>query len=526
MKKEWDVSVDGRKLSGGEIISAIFESRNIDDVSHFLCPNECDLIPFDKMINIDQAFKIIDDAIMMNENFLIYADTDTDGCTSGAIMYRYLLNFTDNISCYINEGKAHGVASFDVSQYQSDVIIIVDSIDKPDCYKKFIDLGKRVVILDHHIIPDNFDADVVLVSSANNYPNPHLSGAGVVWKFCKYCDEMYLTDYADSLVDLATCGIIADMVDMISEENRYICSLGFKNIKNTGIKKVNGSYKFDSQAISFGIAPLVNAANRLNINEQALKLFLEDDEKEVNKIIKTLKLAKEQQNTIVSELMPSITAQAQMQINNKVMSFVIDTDSSVSGLIGNQLVAKYQRPVFVLKKTDNGYSGSGRGCGLDNFKQYVDNTGLACTGGHENAFGIEISDENYNTLMYNINQILSDVEFSETQFADIELNLEQVNTHLIDNFKAVNLISGEGFKPLKVVIRNITDYDVGTMSNGKHLKISVGDLIIIKWNYQGDFEEFDGRPFSIIGGLSSGFFGRTFYKQIIIDDYMFEDVIK
>jgi single-stranded-DNA-specific exonuclease len=363
-----------------------------------------------------------------------------------------------------------------------------------------------------------------LVSSANNYPNPHLSGAGVVWKFCKYCDEMYLTDYADSLVDLATCGIIADMVDMTSKENRYICSLGFKNIKNTGIKKVNGGYKFDSQAISFGIAPLVNAANRLNINEQALKLFLEDGEKEVNKIIKTLKSAKEQQNVIVSELMPSITVQAQMQINNKVMSFVIDTDSSVSGLIGNQLVAKYQRPVFVLKKTDNGYSGSGRGYGLDNFKQYVDNTGLACTGGHENAFGIEISGENYNTLMYNINQVLSDVEFSETQFADIELNLEQVDTNLIDNFKAVNLISGEGFKPLKVVIRNITDYDVGTMSNGKHLKISVGDLIIIKWNYQGDFEEFDGRPFSIIGGLSSGFFGRTFYKQIIIDDYMFEDV--
>jgi hypothetical protein len=64
------------------------------------------------------------------------------------------------------------------------------------------------------------------------------------------------------------------------------------------------------------------------------------------------------------------------------------------------------------------------------------------------------------------------------------------------------------------------------MSGGKHLKISVGDLLIIKWNYQGDFEEFDGRPFSIIGGLSSGFLGRTFYKQIIIDDYMFEDVIK
>ena len=60
------------------------------------------------------------------------------------------------------------------------------------------------------------------------------------------------------------------------------------------------------------------------------------------------------------------------------------------------------------------------------------------------------------------------------------------------------------------------------MSGGKHLKISVGDVVIIKWNFNGSFEEFDGRPFSIIGGLTSGYFGRTYYKQIIIDDYIFE----
>ena len=153
---------------------------------------------------------------------------------------------------------------------------------------------------------------------------------------------------------------------------------------------------------------------------------------------------------------------------------------------------------------------------------FVDKTELAWTGGHENAFGIEITDENYIEFQQKINEILADIEFSETKTADVELNLEQITDNLIDNFKVVNKISGEGFKPLNVVIRNITDYDVGNMSGGKHLKISVGDVVIIKWNYNGNFEEFDGRPFSIIGGLTSGYFGRTYYKQIIIDDYMFE----
>ena len=473
----------------------------------------------DRLHNIDKAFEIIDEGLTMNYKFEVIFDTDCDGITAGSIMYKWLKNFTNNVTTYINEGKEHGVKNFNISACDADIVIIVDSINEPECYEKF--KGKQVIILDHHIIPDNFNANVTLISSANDYPNPQLSGAGVVWKFCKYCDEMFLTDYADNLVDLATCGLIADMMDMTSEENRYICSLGFNNVHNTGIKKINGSYKFDSQAVSFGIAPLVNAANRLNLNTEALKLFISEDEKEVAKIVKNLKSAKEEQNTIVSDLMPSIREQAKSQLDNKVMFFVIDTDAGISGLIANKLIAEYQRPVFVLKKTDKGYAGSGRGYGIEDFRQLCEDCGFTVMG-HPEAFGVSIDTDKFQEAFDRLNESLKDVEFTDAKLADVELNLEQITDQLIDNFKSVNKISGEGFKPLSVVIRNITDYDVGYMSGGKHLKISVGDVVIIKWNFNGSFEEFDGRPFSIIGGLTSGYFGRTYYKQIIIDDYIFE----
>ena len=473
----------------------------------------------DRLHNIDKAFEIIDEGLTMNYKFEVIFDTDCDGITAGSIMYKWLKNFTNNVTTYINEGKEHGVKNFNISACDADIVIIVDSINEPECYEKF--KGKQVIILDHHIIPDNFNANVTLISSANDYPNPQLSGAGVVWKFCKYCDEMFLTDYADNLVDLATCGLIADMMDMTSEENRYICSLGFNNVHNTGIKKINGSYKFDSQAVSFGIAPLVNAANRLNLNTEALKLFISEDEKEVAKTVKNLKSAKEEQNTIVSDLMPSIREQAKSQLDNKVMFFVIDTDAGISGLIANKLIAEYQRPVFVLKKTDKGYAGSGRGYGIEDFRQLCEGCGFTVMG-HPEAFGVSIDTDKFQEAFDRLNESLKDVEFTDAKLADVELNLEQITDQLIDNFKSVNKISGEGFKPLSVVIRNITDYDVGYMSGGKHLKISVGDVVIIKWNFNGSFEEFDGRPFSIIGGLTSGYFGRTYYKQIIIDDYIFE----
>lgn len=519
MKKQWGVKFDGRSLGSGEIISTIFNKRGIEDFSHFLNPNEDDLIPLDRLHNIDKAFEIIDEGLTMNYKFEVIFDTDCDGITAGSIMYKWLKNFTNNVTTYINKGKEHGVKNYDISACDADIIIIVDSINEPECYEKF--KGKQVIILDHHIIPDNFNANVILVSSANDYPNPQLSGAGVVWKFCKYCDEMFLTDYADNLVDLATCGLIADMMDMTSAENRYICSLGFNNVQNTGIKKINGSYKFDSQAVSFGIAPLVNAANRLNLNTEALKLFISEDEKEVAKTVKNLKSAKEEQNTIVSDLMPSIREQAKSQLDNKVMFFVVGTDAGISGLIANKLIAEYQRPVFVLKKTDKGYAGSGRGYGIEDFRQLCEGCGFTVMG-HPEAFGVSIDTDKFQEAFDRLNESLKNVEFAETKLADVELNLKQITDQLIDSFKSVNKISGEGFKPLSVIIRNITDYDVGYMSGGKHLKISVGDVVIIKWNFNGSFEDFDGKPFSIIGGLTSGYFGRTYYKQIIIDDYMFE----
>ena len=69
------------------------------------------------------------------------------------------------------------------------------------------------------------------------------------------------------------------------------------------------------------------------------------------------------------------------------------------------------------------------------------------------------------------------------------------------------------------MITGITDYTVGNMSNFKHLKVNLGEICLIKWNFCGNWEGLDGRPLTVIGELDSGFFGRTFYKQLIINGY-------
>ena len=116
------------------IINTILTNRGIDDIYHFLLPQKEDLIPFDKLKNIHKAFEIIDEGLIMNYKFEIIFDTDCDGITAGSIMYKWLKNFTNNVTTYINEGKEHGVKNFDASACDADIIIIVDSINEPECY--------------------------------------------------------------------------------------------------------------------------------------------------------------------------------------------------------------------------------------------------------------------------------------------------------------------------------------------------------------------------------------------------------
>jgi single-stranded-DNA-specific exonuclease len=327
-------------------------------------------------------------------------------------------------------------------------------------------------------------------------------------------------------------------VGVESPENRYICYKGFSNQVNPALKKINGSYEFNSQAVSFGIAPLVNASNRMNENEKAVELFLSEDAKEITRLVNDLKSCKEYQNLEIADVMPELEIQAEGQMDKKVMFFFIDTNAEVKGLIGNKLLEKYQRPVIVLSNRitvneetgeveKHEYFGSARAVGVKNFKEYVDNTGLVGSGGHENAHGIWFDAEVLADFQNALEDALKDVEFVQETTLDIQIDQEQITDDLIRQLKMLNRISGQGWPQISVMVSGIMDYEVGQMSGGKHLKLIVGDgkTLLIKWNFNGDWDQFDGSV-SAIGTLDSGCFGRNYYRQLIINDFKvdkFED---
>lgn len=546
MKKKWTVKYDCRNMSTNEIIDIILQDRKVESMEALLYPDDECLIPFEKMRNIDQAAEIILDGIENGSKFLSYWDTDDDGCSSGAIATRWLRNKGADVATYINQGKEHGIAKASPEVFKGiDILWIVDSIEtRMYPYERALNAGvKQIIITDHHLVSKSMQKQmemtgkITLVSSAVDYPNPALSGSATTWKLCQYMDWMELDDYSDSLVDLAASGLIADMVDVGVEslENRYICAKGFSNQVNPALKKINGSYEYNSQAVSFGIAPLVNAANRVNENEKVVQLFLSDNPKEITQLVGDLRECKELQNLEIAEIMPQLEEQAAEQMDKKVMFFFVETNNEVKGLLCNKLLEKYSRPVIVLSErfkvdeetgelVDREYFGSMRATGVKNFKEYLDNTGLCGTGGHELACGLWLDVEVFDDFKNALEDALKDVEFIQEAVVDIQIDQEQITDDLIKKLRLLNRISGTGWPQISVMVSGIKDYEVGTMSGGKHLKFMIGDgsLLFIKWNYSGDWDNLDGE-LSAIGTLDYGYFGRNYYRQLIMNDFTIDN---
>lgn len=526
--KNYKVLNDCRQMYEDEVFDVILEQRGITNPEHFFNPTEDDLLPLDSLLRIEDAFRRVDKAIKEDEKISILFDTDLDGTSSGAIITRYLKNFTSNIKTYIDEGKQHGLIGQDIEKFHDvDLLIIVDSLDKDESqYKKLHESGTDIIILDHHAIKEiiPYDKYAILVSSQRNYGNPQLSGAGVTWKFCKYMDEQYLTGYADELADLAACGLVGDMMDMTVMENRYIVSKGLSKIYNSAIKKIVGGFEFNSNAISFSVAPIINASNRIGKNDIAMKAFIEDDNKILLKYMRELKKCKELQNAEVDKILPNAIQSCEEQKDKKMIVVFINTDYGISGLLGNKLLEKYQRPILILKDCGDTYKGSMRATGVDDFRKICNESGLAKADGHELASGIEIKKELLNEFTLYIEETLSELKSDSVVDVDIQLDISDITRKMVDLIKSIDKISGANFKPIKVYINNIYDYEIGNMSDYKHLTIKPNDyLLIIKWNYNGSFDEMEDHSLvndelKVVGTVDSGFLGRKFVLKVVCDE--------
>lgn len=557
MNKKWEyynadeekVNEISEKFNIDKLIARILVNRGIiedEKISIFLNPNRNDFYDPYLLNDMDKAVDRIIKAINNKEKIIIYGDYDVDGITSTTVLKKFLEERGIEIGYYIpnrlNEGYGLNNNAIDkIVDKNYSLMITVDCgiscINEVEYIKKF---GIDVIITDHHEPLEELPKAMAVIDPKrkdNTYPFNQLAGVGVVFKLIQAISIKLGLEEKEFLkyLDLVCVGTISDIVPLI-DENRVIAKLGLKLVnvtKNIGLKSLLNSSGFkiiDANTISFGIAPKINACGRMGHEEEAIELLLSNNYVRVQEL--TGKLNAYNKNR--QEIEKKIFEEAINKIKNEEEKSVIVLGSEnwhhgVIGIVASKITEIYFKPTILLCFEDEIAKGSGRSVqGFD-----LHNALCKCSdlldkyGGHEMAIGLSLKKENYNMFKNKFEEIARDYKVDDIIpiiYVDSQVSSKTLNLDLVKQLKLLEPY-GEGNKVPIFIYRNIKIDSIRTLTEGKHLKLTLKDdnnlINAIGFNMGQITDDYlIGDKVDIVGVLEVNSFNGNETIQINIRDIM------
>ena len=556
-------------------LETIAKIRGIKEMDRFLNPTQDELHDPYLIKNIEDASNRIIRAIMNKERICLSYDADADGITANTVMQRYLLNYTDNVTYIYNErNHGHGIheqtrldfvteEDYDAKGKikdeekaerfalnssnlekikESNLLIIIDSSSNDDraCQRLIENFGVEIIILDHHAI-ERENPHVLLVNpqqEGDNYPNKHLSGAGVVFKVIQVMEDTLGQVDPWQYIDLVAVGMYADVMRIDVLENRYLIMEGLRNMKNVGLVRILkggkvDTFRMDASAIGFTIAPLINGVARMDCIKLAIDILLTDDDNEAKK----LRLKMQKVNETKKVLQKQIVDQYMSKVNSsKKVLMVLDEQSSkgFNGIVAQQLSDKYKRPVLVGRLHKGTASGSFRSYNGFKMKTFLQGFGDDIEAlGHEGAGGFVIKEDRLQDLETYIDRLMPSLDDEEpTVLYDIEIDVSEIGEYIraVEQF---NIVTGNGFPKIVTRVNGITVEEPKCIGKTMEtVKISTfDDMELIKFkvdeNYASELVVFD--VVDAVGELKMNNFYNFGLKQLIstpqvmLEDYKVQE---
>ena len=551
-------------------VEQVLANRGIapENVEHYLHTSDQDILNPTLIMNIDEGIRILIKHIAQGDKVLIQIDSDCDGYTSAAELINYLNRLfpgfvQSNIYYRIHTGKQHGIILDTIPNDVKLVIAPDSSSNDYEVHQQLKERGIDVLVIDHHEADAISENACIINNQLCDYPTKSLSGVGMVYKFCSRIDELLNVDYADDYLDLVALGMVADMMDLRDFETRHLITRGLENIRNPYFKGMVDKQSYSLKdgispiGVAFYIAPYVNATIRMGTQEEKLILFESMlDYRGYELIPSTKRGCKGQQETRVEQACRNCTNIKNRQtkardaaletieriieekklLDNKILAIKLDTfaaDKNLTGLIANQLMAKYQRPVLLLNKTEDGWEGSGRGYDkskFDNLREFLKESELVMYAeGHANALGVGITDEDFATFINYSNQALANFDFTPCYKVDFIFYGDDFRGADIVEIAELKSLWGQGVEEPLVAIEhiNIHNGNVTLMSPDKSptLKITLpnGTSLIKFKSSQEEYEKLHSETgcitINVVGKCERNIWNGIVSPQIIIEDY-------
>lgn len=383
-------------------------------------------------------------------------------------------------------------------------------------------------------------------------------------------DSICGTAYADDYLDIVATGLVGDMMDIRDFETHYLIQQGLQrsSLRNPFIKGMadKNAYQLGKGdltpiGVAFYIVPLVNAITRVGTQDEKQILFESMLEwKAYDLIPSTKRGCKGQEETRLEQALrvctnvknrQTRTRDAEVEcieniiqennlLKHKVLAIKLDNmsiDRGITGLIANELMSKYKRPVVLLSKTEHegleAWEGSARGyekSKMKDFRQFVKESNLVFLAeGHANAFGFGIYDKDFESFISWSDEQLKDIEFSPSYKVDFIYSMSDINSKDILDLGDAKYLWGQNIDEPLIAVENVavTNDMIGLMSRDKNptLKIQLPNgVTCIK--FKSSEEELDNLS-SELGCVSINLIGKpevnryfgSVTPQIIITDY-------
>jgi single-stranded-DNA-specific exonuclease len=491
------------KLNLSPLITQVLLNRQIvtdAEATEFLEPESLHLSdPIQDFPDLTISLEILKTAISTGEKIVICGDYDADGMTSTALLIRALRHFGADVDYDIpsrmNEG--YGINQRIVEDCKAKGVSIILTVDNGISAREPIgkakELGLKVIVTDHHDLPENLPpADAILNPKLIRPDSPYrgLAGVGVAYVLAMCLAKIFgqVSVLQNPLLELFTLGTIADLAPLTGVNRRWV-KRGLKLLPTsqlTGVKALiqvcgvsenitnhNQDNSVDSQNnlvnsvnninqkatnqktlkpddIGFRLGPRINAIGRLANPQIVIELLTTEDEG----IALERAMQCEQINQRRQQLCADIEVEAvewcryrrQTHPDEKVLLVVKEGwHHGVIGIVASRLVEKFGVPVFIGTyeaeehegKTIHKIRGSARSIPEFNIHTalvYCHNL-LGKYGGHQAAGGFSMDAENLELFRQRLQEAAEDQSIQVEDLRplviiDAQAELSEINLDL------------------------------------------------------------------------------------------------
>ena len=467
-------------------------AKTIEEMEQFLHPGEgqfCD--PFD-FKDMDIGAERIRAAVG-NQRICVFGDYDADGVCATAILADCLASMGADVIYRIpsRHEEGYGLSIAAVERLKQEGVGLIVTVDNGVKAYGEIDrcreLGMDVVVTDHHRCDGRIPECCAVVCHTrddNTYPNRDLCGAGIAWKLA---EALIGRQEAKKYLPIAAIATMADVVPLLGE-NRAIVALGLNMINEglccAGIKALGRAVNekndtFAARDLSFGFAPRLNAAGRMEDASICVELLCTGDMQRAEEIARRLdelnRLRQKEESAIVDEA-AEMTEGDDLTVKRCIVLKSENWNPGVIGIAASRIAERYYRPTLLFTEKEGVLTGSARSVpGVDLYSALNANSRFFTRfGGHAFAAGVtmpaECFDEFAEALNDTFRQTVPDELFIPRRTYEAEVELAELTLPMAEELELLAPF-GEGnpepsFRTRGMLLRGIRR--IG--STGSHIK--------------------------------------------------------